>query len=93
MHLKRPCVYRVSDASQCTFISVSTSACVYMSVFACVCLCEGAKAGACEGGFICFCSWLQPLIHGSGKMTNPLKSEGRQERKGQTNREREAEQE
>lgn len=87
----RACVYRFSDASQCAFISLFLHLYVCMSVSSTVCVCACVRKHACEGGFISSCRWLQPLIHRSSKMKSPQKSEGREERKGQTNGEREKE--
>lgn len=62
---------------------VSASVCMSVSARACVCVCVCVR----EGGFISSCRWPQPLIHRSSKMKSPLKSEGREERNGQTDKE------
>lgn len=77
MHLHHVCIHLLVSASVCMSVSARACVCVYMHV--------------CEGGFISSCRWPQPLIHRSSKMKSPLKSEGREERNGQTRRQAETE--
>lgn len=69
-----------SDASV-SLLFLYLYACQYLH--GCVCV--------CEGGFISSRRWPQPLIHRSSEMKSPRKSEGREERNGQTHIEWESE--
>lgn len=60
----------------------------FVSLFLHLYVCQYLHARVCEGGFISSCRWPQPLIRRSSEMKSPLKSEGREERNGQTDMER-----